>query len=106
MTHSAWIALAFGLAGLAIQAAIFAYMQGRLSQRVATLERDGSALQEIRDSVTRLTVQMESLHPTVDRMAQDVHSLQRQIANLATDRASKAIELPATPRRRRGSNNN
>ncbi len=36
---------------------------GRMSQRVATVERDGSALQELRDAGTRLTVQMEGALP-------------------------------------------
>lgn len=80
-------------------------MLGRLSQRVTTLERDGSALQGIRDAVTKLTVQMDTAQGDSDisHISRDVSGLQRSLSNIATDRASKAIELPATPRpRRRG----
>lgn|SRR5690606_15669804 len=101
MTPSVWLAMASLCAGLFVQVAVFAFMLGRLSQRVTTLERDGSALQGIRDAVTKLTVQMDTAQGDISHISRDVSGLQRSLSNIVTDRASKAIELPATPPRPR-----
>ncbi|QTC88012.1 hypothetical protein [Brevundimonas pondensis] len=101
MTPSIWLALASLCAGLFVQVAVFAFMLGRLSQRVTTLERDGSALQGIRDAVTKLTVQMDTAQGDISHISRDVSGLQRSLSNIVTDRASKALELPSPPRQRR-----
>jgi len=90
--------------GLFVQVAIFAFMLGRLSQRVMTLERDGSALQGIRDAVTKLTVQMDTAQGDISHISRDVSGLQRSLSNIMTDRASKPLELPAAPPRQRRRN--
>lgn len=101
MTPSIWIAMAGLFAGLFVQVAVFAFMLGRLSQRVNTLERDGSALQGIRDAVTKLTVQMDTAQGDISHISRDVSGLQRSLANIVTDRGNKTVELPATPPRQR-----
>ena len=101
MTPSVWVAMAGLFAGLFVQVAVFAFMLGRLSQRVNTLERDGSALQGIRDAVTKLTVQMDTAQGDISHISRDVSGLQRSLSNIVTDRANKTVELPATPHRPR-----
>ncbi|MFC5370943.1 hypothetical protein ACFPIF_00150 [Brevundimonas faecalis] len=105
MTPPVWLALASLCAGLFVQVAVFAFMLGRLSQRVTTLERDGSALQGIRDAVTKLTVQMETAQADITHISRDVSGLQRSLSNIVTDRSDKFLELPPSPprsRRRQG----
>lgn len=103
MTHSAWIALASLSAMLFINVAVVAFMLGRLSQRVSTLERDGSALQGLRDAVTTLTVQMKDAKDDIAHLLRDMASLQRQLSNLMADRGDRLVELPPNvpPGRRR-----
>lgn len=101
MTPSVWVAMAGLFAGLFVQAAVFAFMLARMSQRV-TLEREGSALQGICDAVTDLTVQMENAQGDISQTNQIVIGMQRSLSHIMTDRASKPVELTPTRKRRRG----
>jgi len=101
MTPSVWVAMAGLFAGLFVQVAVFAFMLGRLSQRVTTLERDGSALQGIRDAVTKLTVQMDTAQGDISNINQTVSGVQRSLSNIMTGRASKVVEVNNTPPRQR-----
>lgn len=93
MTPANWIALAgvaLSFVGLLITAATGAFHLGRLSQRVDTLEKAAAEDRGLSEKVVRLEVQMENSNKQLEAIHRDMQGIQRQLANIATQKLAAA----------------
>lgn len=92
MPVAAWIALASVVFGMSMQAAVFAFFVGRLTERVATLEREAKREAGLSDKVTRLEVQMENAIKEMESVNRTLQGVNRQLATIATNKLGFHLE--------------
>lgn len=93
MPLPAWIALAALFVSITMQGLLFAFWAGRLSQRVANLEKTGEGDAGVGKEVIRLTVEMEHVNAALTKMGSQLEGVNRQLGNIAMGHVGKAAEL-------------
>lgn len=90
MPPSAWIALAVFILS---QTGVIAFMLGRLSQRVAAVEKDSENHSNVADKVTRLIVEQEHTNATLTKLVNNSENVNRQLGNIAMGRVGQGVEI-------------
>lgn len=83
MTDAATISLGLFVT-MIVQTTGIAFWAGRVTQRLVAAEKTSGDSEK----VTRLTVEMEHANASLDQLAHQMESVQRQLSNIATGRAN------------------
>lgn len=81
--------------------ALTAFYFGKLSQRVASLEKESEGMAGVSEKVTRLEVQMDTAIKTLEKLDTHMVGAQRQLANIAA-RHFETEQVPRGRSRRSG----
>lgn len=90
---SAWAGILSLAFAILLQTAILAFWLGRLSQRLATVEKVSEGREDLSDKVIRLTVEMEHANATLAKLVNNSESVNRQLGNIAMTRVGQVKEL-------------
>lgn len=84
MNDAVTISLGLCMAML-VQTGVIAFWAGRMTQRLAAVEKTAGDGASTNDKVTRLVVEMEHANAGLDRLGHQMEGVQQQLASMARD---------------------
>lgn len=84
MAIAVWVAMGGLFLTICVNLVVSSFFFGRLTERVATLEREAKREAGLSEKVTRLEVQGENMAKQLESMDRHLQGMSRQLANLAT----------------------